>query len=115
MDGWGLMRLSDFDGEDSKVIVVLRFQIVHFVRSSGLCGQNSHGMNFLSCRGVHSPKPMMRIAYSPYFPKNYKFPTYLHKIYKFPPIFVKLMFFCLIYVFCLPLYASCFTRSGCSY
>jgi len=34
-------------------------------------------------RGVHPPKPMMHIAYSPYFHKNYKFPYY-RKIYVFP-------------------------------
>ena len=62
-------------------------------------------------RGVHPPRPMMHIAYSPYF----------HKIYKCHP-FCSINVSCLIYV-SLPMmnlliwlwwiYASCFTCTGC--
>src|SRR6218665_2493961 len=38
-----------------------------------------------------SPKPVKHVAFSPYFPKKYKFP-YFRSIYVF----------CLIYVFCFP-------------
>jgi len=48
----------------------------------------------------HPPKPMMHIAYSPYFHKIYKFsPPYSRKIYKFPTYFRSIYFFGLIYVF----------------
>src|SRR6218665_2360938 len=50
-------------------------------------------------RGVHPPKPMMHIAYSPYFHKLYKFHLfqfflinfpYFCRIYKFPHYFCKI-------------------------
>src|SRR6218665_3066713 len=53
-------------------------------------------------RGVHPPKRMMHIAYSPHFHKIYKFLLYFHKIYTFPPISTKFTFLGLIYVFCFP-------------
>ena len=48
------------------------------------------------------PKPMMHIAYSPYFHKIYKLSPYFRKIYKFPPIlwnlrFLNLCFLCSLY------------------
>jgi len=57
----------------------------------------------LIARDIHSPKPMMHVAYSPYF----------HKIYKFPYISVKFinfflfsynLLFCFIHVFFAPPY-----------
>ena len=50
------------------------------------------------------PKPMMHIAYSPYFYNIYKFHPYFRKMYTFPPISAKFMFFCLVYVFFIPPY-----------
>src|SRR6218665_3648494 len=72
----------------------------------------------LSYRGVHPPKPMMHIAFSPistkftnssYFCQIYTFPPYFRKIYKFfvflPNLYISPLFpqnlrsLCLIYIF----------------
>ena len=71
----------------------------------------------ISTRGSITFKPIMHIAYSPYFREIYKFPLFLQICFN-PLSCFQFTVFGLIYVFCFPLYwpwcinASCNARTG---
>jgi len=88
--------------------VVYSTELEEFLSAVCCChpSEFTKGVSIL-VRGLHPPKPMMHIAYFPYFHKIDKFPPYFCKIYTFSPYFLSIYVFSLnLHLFASPLFWS---------